>query len=332
MAEFRTFREQALHYFMRDHDGAISQVVDHPAAWDAQAMRSAPESWQYALSDDDIAEFEAALDATSDLPMDRISRENFELPGLAERIAGWRSTLREGRGFVLVTGLPVERWGEEASSRAYWGLGHHLGVPGGQNPQGELLGHVRDYGEEAGDPNVRRYRTAGDIAFHCDAADVVGLLCLQPAKKGGESRIASSISIFNHLQQEQPELAQRLFAPILLDRRGEHKADEAPVFPIQPACFQSGVLRTFWHSDYYRSAYQHDGIPPLDEAGVALLDRYEALAMDPEFHLDMELRAGDMQFISNHFTVHSRTAYEDWAEDGKARHLLRLWLSLEGSE
>ncbi|WP_379553439.1 TauD/TfdA family dioxygenase [Qipengyuania sp. DGS5-3] len=332
MAQFRAFRAQAFHYMMRSHDSVPKEPIDHPAAWDAQAMREAPECWQYALSDADIAELEAALEASAALPIEEISRSSFPLTGLSERIKDWKAILHDGRGFVLVTGLPVERWGEVQSSRAYWALGHHLGVPGAQNPQGELLGHVRDYGEESADPNVRRYRTAGDIAFHCDAADVVGLLCLHPAKKGGESRIASSISIFNRLQRDEPELSARLFEPVLLDRRGEHSAEESPVFPIQPACYSGGVLRTFWHSEYFRSAYQHDGIPPIDDAGKTLLDRYEALAMDSEFHLDMELKAGDMQFISNHFTVHSRTAYEDWAEGGKARHLLRLWLSLEEAQ
>ncbi|MEO1044495.1 MAG: TauD/TfdA family dioxygenase [Pseudomonadota bacterium] len=329
MPEYRDFRAQALHYFMRPHEDVAAAPIAHDAAWDADAMRAAPESWQYNLSDADLAELEQALDAVSELPMEEISRSNFPLPQLQQRIADWRDTLMNGRGFVLVSGLPVEQWGEEKAARAYWGIGHHLGIPGAQNPQGELLGHVRDYGEEDADPNVRRYRTAGDIAFHCDAADVVGLLCLYPARKGGESRIASSVSIFNRLLRDNPDLAQRMFEPILVDRRGEESEGEAPVFPMQPGCYADGKLKTFWHSDYFRSAYRHDGLPPLDETGAALLDRYDALAMDPEFHLDMDLASGDMQFISNHVTIHSRTAYEDWPEKSRMRHLLRLWLSLE---
>ena len=56
---------------------------------------------------------------------------------------------------------------------AYWAIGHYLGFPGAQNPQDELLGHVVDYGEETDNPIVRRYRTTGNIDFHCDAADAV---------------------------------------------------------------------------------------------------------------------------------------------------------------
>ncbi len=34
-----------------------------------------------------------------------------------------------------------------------------------------------------------------------------------------------------------------------------------------------------------------------------------------------------MQFLHNHQTLHSRTAYEDYPEPERRRHLLRLWLS-----
>jgi len=33
-----------------------------------------------------------------------------------------------------------------------------------------------------------------------------------------------------------------------------------------------------------------------------------------------------MQFINNYVVLHSRSAYEDWPELERKRHLLRLWL------
>jgi len=88
---------------------------------------------------------------------------------------------------MLLRGLPVAEWGEEKSSVIYWAIGNHLGRPGAQNELGELLGHIRDTGEAARDPNVRLYKTAADIAYHCDLADVVCLLCLQTSASGGAS-------------------------------------------------------------------------------------------------------------------------------------------------
>jgi hypothetical protein len=44
----------------------------------------------------------------------------------------------------------------------------------------------------------------------------------------------------------------------------------------------------------------------------------------------MELRPGDIQWLSNHSVVHARTAYRDaGTAAGARRHLLRLWLSIE---
>ncbi|MBZ0252763.1 MAG: TauD/TfdA family dioxygenase, partial [Candidatus Methylomirabilis sp.] len=223
----------------------------------------------------------------------------------------------------------VEDWGPEDSALAYWGLGHHLGAPGAQNAQDELLGHVVDYGEERTQPMVRLYRTTSNIDFHCDAADAVGLLCLRTAREGGESRIASSVAVYNEIARRAPDLAARLFGPFMLDRRGEEGPGEPGWVPMQAACYAGGALRTFYHSEYFRSAARFAEGGRLDDRAAALLDLYDALAASPEFRLDMRLAPGDMQFISNHAIVHARTEYRDHTERDRKRHLLRLWLSLD---
>jgi hypothetical protein len=40
---------------------------------------------------------------------------------------------------------------------------------------------------------------------------------------------------------------------------------------------------------------------------------------------------GDIQFLHNHTILHARSAYEDWPEGERKRHLLRLWLSPPGA-
>jgi hypothetical protein len=327
MKSYRSFAEQALHYFDRPHDGVPRQPVDGPAAWrGADLVRD--DSWVVRLSDPDVAEIEDAVAQVKSVggSLATTGREEFPLSGLAPRIAEWARELREGRGFLLLRGLPVERWGEADSSLAYWGIGQHLGSPGAQNPDEELLGHVRDMGEERDDPFVRRYRTAGDIAYHCDLADVVGLLCLRPAVSGGASRIVSSVSVYNELLRSRPELVDRLFEPFCLDTRNE---SGTPFVPVVPCRCAAGVLRTFYHSDYFRSAPRHAEVPDFTPEERELLDVYESIASDPELYLDMSFAVGDVQLISNHFTLHARTAYADDPDAAKRRHLLRLWLSLE---
>ena len=232
----------------------------------------------------------------------------------------------KGSGVVVVTGLPVERMTIRDVELAFWGIGHHMGIPGEQNPQKELLGHVKDYGESADDPFVRLYRTTSNIRYHFDASDIVGLLCLQPAKTGGQSRVVSTVTLFNELMVHHPELIDRMFEPFRMDLRGETKPGEPPYSLITPSQFGEGQLRTFYHSDYFRSVERHEGISLTSEE-KAILDFYDEKGLDPELYLDMWLAPGDMQFISNHTTAHSRTEYEDHDEPDLKRHLLRLWLS-----
>ena len=273
----------------------------------------------------------AAARATGKPPA-ALSAADFPLPALSARIAGWRAELESGRGFQVVSGVPVERWSEADAELAFWCLGLHMGRPGAQNPEGDLLGHVRDSGDDASDPWVRLYRTSARIDYHCDAADVVGLLCLRSARAGGLSRIASSVSAYNELLWRHPGWVDRLYEPFLLDLRNEDPTARLRYLPVPPCRFAGGRLRTFYHSDYFRSVQRHASAPRFTETEHELLDLYEQIASSPELRLDMRFEPGDVQLISNHVVLHARTAYEDPPDPARRRHLLRLWLSLEGGD
>lgn len=331
-AAHRSFREQAIHYFTRSHTKPPNAPIDTPAAWHGEDMRKHETEWHAQLGDADLVELKEGLDQLErrGIEIAAVDRSLIPLPRLAAKIDSWRQELAAGRGFVVVSGLPVEQWGESRSALAFWAIGHHLGVPGAQNPDNELLGHVKDYGEQAQSPNVRLYRTQSNIDFHCDAADVVGLLCLHTARNGGQSRIASSVALWNAIFEHDPELARVLFESFAHDRRGEHRPGEPGFIRVQPSCFgEDGVLRTFYHSEYFRSAARLPEVGALPVHHQRLLDRFDELAASTKFHLDMWLEPGDMQFISSHTIVHSRTAYEDDPDPAHKRHLLRLWLSLD---
>lgn len=324
-----SFREQTVRYFSRPHEGAPATPVVSSAAWTGADLRDQPSQWTVDWSAEEIEELRQAgqrlLDQGRD--MGRVTKADFDLPTAAQKLAAAAREVDQGRGFVLLKGLPVAQWGDALTAMVYWGMAHHLGVPGPQNPQGELLGHVTDYGEQSSDPMVRLYRTTSNINFHCDGADAVGLLCLRTAKSGGQSRIASSVTLFNEIMARRPDLIAILCAPMAMDRRGEEKPGEPPYTMLQPCCFAGGRLSTFYHSEYFRSAVRHGGgaVPSDDQR--ELLDLYDELAASPDIHLDMWLEPGDFQLISNHTVVHARTAYDDYAEPERRRHLLRLWLS-----
>ncbi len=320
---FRDFATQGLHYMNREHVGIPTAPVNIPASWKGVDLKDEDFIWHF--TPEQITDLERCHDEyqKNNKELAALSAADFSVPSLASFIEEWREALMNGTGVIVAKGLPVEKWGYDKSAMIYWGLGHLLGKPGAQNPDEELLGHVKDYGED--DPNVRLYRTSAHIQFHCDAADVVGLLCLEPSASGGASRLASSVAVFNAILERDPNVAARLFEPMRMDRRGEEKPGAKPWGLLIPSCYDGEVLRTFWHSDYFSSVARHEDVE-LTETEKKLIEWFEEIGNDPEYRLDMNFEAGDIQFISNHTVIHARTAYED---GDTSRHLLRLWLSFE---
>ena len=326
---YLSFVEQTLHYFDRPQLHATLQPVDSPAAWHPGDMLPL-EDMAYRLSAQEIAEVLSAVAVASaiDKPTRELIAADFPLPLLSPRIREWRDQLDDGVGFQVIRGVPVERLSREEAELFFWCFGLHVGQPGEQNPEGHLLGHVTDTGADQEDSMVRLYKTAANIDYHCDAADVVGLLCLHKARSGGHSRIVSSVSVFNQLLSRRPDLAARLFEPVLLDIRDKEVNEAGSSFPIQPCCYDGDKLRTFYHADYFRSVTRHADVPPLTAVEQELFDTYETIAAEPDMYLDMELQPGDIQLLCNHTNLHARTEYVDYADPGLRRHLLRLWLSL----
>jgi hypothetical protein len=324
---YKTLTAQTLHYFSRPQERVLREPLNAPSVWTGAEMRRRGD-WREELGADDIAELEHALAAArrTGKTLGELTKADFPLPNLSRKIERWRQEVNEGRGFQVLRGIPVERWPQADSELFFWCLGQHLGVPGAQNPERDLLGHVRDTGESP--EHVRHYRTRVNINFHCDAADVVGLLCLRAAQRGGLSRIVSSVAVYNELLRQRPDLVDRLYEPFMMDTKGE---GGVRYLPVRPCCFDSGVLRTFYHTDYFRSAVGANGESLLSREDRELLDLYNAIADSPDMHLDMELLPGDIQLLSNHTVLHARTDFEDHSDPDCKRHLLRLWISLPAS-
>lgn len=328
MAYFSYF-EQTLHYFDRPHVAPAMSPVASPAAWTAASLAADP-GWRASLSAAEQDELVHAVRhaRASGKPDAALVAADFPLPSLAKAIARWRDHVEHGRGLQVVSGVPLGRLDQAEAETLFWGIGLHFGRPGAQNVRGDLLGHVADSGARAQDIHVRLYETAERIDYHCDAADVVGLLCLQPARNGGASRIVSSVSVYNELLRRRPDLVPRLYEPFYVDVRNEDPQQQTQHVQV-PACrFADGRLRTFFHSDYFRSAQRHADVPRFSAAELELLDLYEEIAANPELRVDMDLARGDIQWLSNHSVLHARSAYEDDPEPARRRHLLRLWLSL----
>ena len=301
--------------------------IESPAAWRGSALRDG-DAWIARLSpaqQDELVALAARLRVTGK-SRDAVTREDADLRDLAGVVRGWRNELSQGRGFVLVRGLPLDRLSSEDATLVYWALGLHLGTPVPQNLAGELLTDIRDTGADPNDPSTRLYRTRAEQDFHTDGADIIGLLCLHGARSGGESRIVSSVTVFNEVLRQRPDLAQVLFGDFCwhyFEPGMEH-----PIHFVRPICAErGGGLNTSFIPWYIRRAQELPEVPRMTDAQREAIEIVERTANDPSLYLDMELLPGDVQLLKNSVILHKRTAYEDFVEPERKRHLVRLWLT-----
>ncbi len=310
----------------------LPDKLSGPSAWQAQDMLGNPSTWLYQLTPEEIADLEAAGQHFLSLGLDvgEISKETFPLSVFDNHIEDLSQKILNGAGLEVLRGLPIEGYTQEFAATIFCGIGAHLGSARSQNAKGHILGHVRDIGADANDPNSRIYQTCDRQTFHTDSADVVGLLCIRGAKEGGMSLLVSAESIYNRMKAERPDLLEKLFDPIATDRRGEIPEGAKPFMEIPVLNWHEGFLTVFYQRQYIDSAQRFEGAMRLTPEHVEALDMFDALANDPELCFGMQLQPGDMQFVYNHSQLHDRTGFLDWPDVSQRRHLMRLWLSVEG--
>ena len=165
------------------------------------------------------------------------------------------------------------------------------------------------------------------LPFHNDSCDIVGLCCLETAERGGLSSVASSVAVYNALVRSRPDLAKVLPQPFYVDRRGEESSGQKPYYVTPIFIWHKGRMFNRYNRTFIESAQRFNDVPRLTPLQVEALDMVDGSAVQgPRFRLDMKLERGDMQFVNNYVVLHSRTAYDDHAEEARKRHLLRLWL------
>lgn len=303
----------------------LSHPVVDPAAWSAKDLAT-DESWIHPLTESEIGELDEAVARVEGRGLDvlDITRDDFVLPTLGDRLDDIAADVVDGRGLALIRGVPVGRYSRLQSAIAFWGIGLFMGEPVSQNSKGHLLGHVADLGGTLKNPKHRGYQTHDMLPFHCDACDVVVLMCLHPAKSGGDSRFTSTLNVYNEMLKRRPELVEELAGPIYRDRRDEIPEGKEPWWQLPIFNFYEDFLTVSAGGTYVRSAQRFEQLPRHSDALKEALALFAELC--DELSFDMEFLQGDVQILHNHVTAHSRSEFEDFPEVERRRDLLRLWL------
>jgi hypothetical protein len=303
----------------------MEPIID-ASAWKGSEM-AGDHRWIIPFSQTDLEELDAALQQVNaaGLEMEAITRESFPLSTLSERLAEWLAEVKDGRGFVLLRGFPVGRYSETDIRRLYWGMGVHLGTLLSQNSYGDLIGNIWDEGMKIAQGHFgRQYGSNKAPKFHTDRADVVGLLCLQPAQEGGLSSIMSSLTLYNEILAHHPEFLPTLYDGFIFTKSEEGTEPvqwRVPMFTLHEGVVSCRISRN--HVERGRIAGA-----PFTDLEIAALEYIDELSARGDIRLDMEFRKGDIQLINNFTTIHARTAYVDGPDPTLRRHLLRIWVKL----
>lgn len=319
--------------------GEMMEASGVPVA-DASAWKTVhfdePSSYSRPLNEDELHELNHALEIARQhgLPPHELTPQTFPLPRLHAKLAAVQADLEQGRGFVLLRGIPVERYGGEDLRLLYSGLLSHLGSLVEQDTKGTLIEEVTDRGASYTSIGIRGYTTNAELTPHCDSGDVVALLCVRPAKRGGLSQIASSMTIYNEILDNHPESLEPLYRGFQYNIRGNGPPGEwenvtrhrVPVFS-----YCDGRLSARFNLKAILTAEQLPGVPPLTEAERHAIELVGELAMRPDIRLDMQLGRGDVQLLNNHSILHTRTSFEDDERQERKRLLLRAWINMPNS-
>ena len=309
----------------------MDTATDLSFGWRAQEVAD-DNTWQIPLSESAVRGFEQALDhaQASGKAMLDMTPSDFPLSDECLALLRLARQTTQGRwGFALLSGFPVNRWSENQTRLAFWGVGLHLGVARPQNINSDYLTDVRDAGGRYRGKGGRGYNTNAGLDFHIDSGDLVGLMCRRIAKSGGESKLTSSKAIYQAVVSRHPDLAEVLREPLWFSWQGAMAKHDPPCYACPVVDFKDDYFAfRFNLKNIIAAQRDFTTVPRLSTKQQELIDVVVSLFPDPEFCYSMELKPGDLQLVNNYHVIHSRTAFEDFRAFDHKRHLIRLWLCI----
>lgn len=253
-----------------------------------------------------------------------LTPDDLPLGPAADALSQLNHDVMYGQGIRIVRGFPVSNLA--VAELIFWRVGLEIGEPVSQSVMGDRLGHVIDMTDV--DPNARAYRRSEELSPHTDPGDVLSFLCIRPASEGGANHFVSSMTIYETMRRDHPELLERHIRGWRYHRFGEQPDTHGPITEYLVPTYSEidGVLSNCYLRQYIEIA--HDEEPelcPLDAVDHEALETIDALGRDPGMALTFTLQSGEAVFANNYTVMHSRNSFYD-PPGAEKRLLLRLWI------
>jgi alpha-ketoglutarate-dependent taurine dioxygenase len=292
------------------------------------------ESWIYELGATLTTELERELcrAKAAGLRHSDLSPASFPLPSAGGLLASIIDQLEHGRGVALLRGFPVARKSVEDCELLYAGLASHFGTSIVQDTLGTLIDQVADRGLSYENIAVRGYMTHAQLTPHCDSGDLVTLLCVHQARRGGVNTVSSSLSVYNEIRAKYPERLDVLHRGFFYNIRGNGppgKYRDVTSHRVPVYLYHEGRLSCRFNEKAILTSEQLPGVPPMTETERSTVRLVAELAMDPRFCIELRLEPGDMLLLCNHTVFHNRSSFDDGEDDSERRLLLRKWINLD---
>ena len=262
---------------------------------------------------------------------DIINNSEEIFPILQQEILDFKKKiLIEGIGFFVIDGEYFSDFSREETTEIYCKICKALGTLYVQNIKNEKFVAIKDEGRSMMSGG-RYHQTKEGGSFHTDSPqwkkvpDFIGMCCINPAKKGGESKFVSAYSIHNEMLKEHKHFLEMLYEQFHFDKRGEYKSGESPTVFEPIFTYNNNQLKLRYLRNYINDGHKIQNIPLSKEQNESL-DCLDKIIHDENLAVSYELKQYDMVFLNNDRVMHGRTSFEDFEDVEKKRLMIRTWI------
>lgn len=297
-------------------------LINSPACWDKNSFAHSGRALNVSLPTETSECLSLLLKRNESLSQAQLKTLRTEITSIVSQ------HVINGRGFALVK-LP---WHDDITCkdliRATTAIASATGTIMAQDKIGAKVIHVQDTGRSMAE-GARYHESNASGGVHTDGPqldkppNLLLTACFRRARYGGDSLLASAVTLHNRLLQQRKDLLMILHNNYHFDKRGfgNHHSPtiKRPVF----ICSSSHFIFRYLY-EYILDGHAKAKVS-LSELQRDAIDTVQRMLAQDNILLKITLNPGELLIINNLRVCHGRTSFQDDRAQGAVRHLIRVW-------